>query len=165
MQSGSLFLILTTVPSGSARCSNLWTKTNAKNKLLLNKLIKSVEPLARACDHPAYLPTYLSIYLPTYFLSSSLLYLFTSFLPTYLPTYFLSLFRLYFFLPKLLPPGKVCLPPYPTLNPPLSPKKVCWVCGDSVAFLSYLVGAEEEEGVKNVIKINGKLSKIQKWGC
>ena len=33
-------------------------------------------------------------------------------------------------------------------KPPLSPMKVWWVCGGSVVFLLYLVGAEEEEGLE-----------------
>ena len=86
---------------------------------------------------------------------------------------FLSFFRHFFFssfLPNLLPPRGGSLPPQGGVLPPpspclgkktLSPMKVCWVCGDSVVFLLYLVGAEEEKGVRSVIKINGKLSKIQ----
>ena len=41
------------------------------------------------------------------------------------------------------------------LEYPLSQIKVCRVCGDSGVFLSFLVGAEEEE-VRGVIKINRK---------
>ena len=41
--------------------------------------------------------------------------------------------------------GRGLPPPLPCLGPPaLSQMKVYWVCGHSVVFLLYLVGAEEE---------------------